>query len=213
MRSGLVWFCSLLYLQHLEHCLVYKRHSDKFHSGGSAVIQTGSELGLMMMCVLSCVQLFAAPRTVVHLAPLSMGFFRQEYWSGFLLQGICPIQGLNPYLLCLLHCRWILYLLSHQNLGLGILPYFIALVGVVTWPPTVEGATDKASLLSRGPLSSTCVENDTHMFGAVYSSCMWRWCWWLHSPWTQLSQGCSASLPGLPLGFIRQLFCWTSGFH
>ena len=35
-------------------------------------------------------------------APLSMGFFRQEYWSGFhtLLQGFFPTQGLNP---CLLH--------------------------------------------------------------------------------------------------------------
>ena len=26
-----------------------------------------------------------------------------------LLQGIFPTQGLNLYLLCLLHCRWILY--------------------------------------------------------------------------------------------------------
>ena len=28
------------------------------------------------------VQLFAAPWTVAHQAPLSMGFSRQEYWSG-----------------------------------------------------------------------------------------------------------------------------------
>ena len=31
---------------------------------------------------LSRVQLFATPWTVVRQAPLSMGFFRQEYWSG-----------------------------------------------------------------------------------------------------------------------------------
>ena len=31
----------------------------------------------------------------------------------FLLQGIFLTQGLNPHLLCLLHCRWILYHLSH----------------------------------------------------------------------------------------------------
>ena len=31
---------------------------------------------------LSCVQLFATPWTVAHQAPLSMGFPRQEYWSG-----------------------------------------------------------------------------------------------------------------------------------
>ena len=30
----------------------------------------------------------------------------------FLLQGIFPIQGSNMHLLCLLHCKWILYLLS-----------------------------------------------------------------------------------------------------
>ena len=43
-----------------------------------------------------------------------MGFSRQEYWSGlpFILQGIFRIQGSNPHLL---HCRQILYHLSHQG--------------------------------------------------------------------------------------------------
>ena len=31
---------------------------------------------------LSCVQLFVTPWTVAHKAPPSMGFSRQEYWSG-----------------------------------------------------------------------------------------------------------------------------------
>ena len=31
----------------------------------------------------------------------------------FLLQGIFLTQGSNPHLLCLLHCRWVLYPLSH----------------------------------------------------------------------------------------------------
>ena len=31
---------------------------------------------------LSCVCLFATPWAVAHQAPLSMGFFRQEYWNG-----------------------------------------------------------------------------------------------------------------------------------
>ena len=46
--------------------------------------------------------------------PLSMEFSRQENWSGLtlFLQGILPTQGLN---LGLLHCKWILYLLSHQD--------------------------------------------------------------------------------------------------
>ena len=32
--------------------------------------------------LLSRVQLFATPWTIAHQAPLSMGFSRQEYWSG-----------------------------------------------------------------------------------------------------------------------------------
>ena len=56
----------------------------------------------------SHVQLFATPWTVACQAPLSMGFSRQEYWSGLLcpppgLQGIFPTQGSNPHFLCLLH--------------------------------------------------------------------------------------------------------------
>ena len=53
----------------------------------------------------SCLTLFATLWTVALQAPLSMGFSRQEYWSGLpgLPQGIFPTQGLNPCLLCLLH--------------------------------------------------------------------------------------------------------------
>ena len=42
---------------------------------------------------LSCVQLFATPWTVGHQASLSMGFPRQEYWSG--LPGSPPGDLLN----------------------------------------------------------------------------------------------------------------------
>ena len=53
----------------------------------------------------SCVRLFAVLWTAACQAPLSMGFFKQEYWSGLpcLPQGIFPNQGSNPHLLCLLH--------------------------------------------------------------------------------------------------------------
>ena len=48
---------------------------------------------------------FVNPWAITRQAPLSMGFSRQEYWSGlpFLLQGIFPTQGLNACLLHLLH--------------------------------------------------------------------------------------------------------------
>ena len=54
---------------------------------------------------LSHVWLFASPWTVAHQAPLSMGFARQEYWSGLhlLLQEIFLTQGSNPHLLHRLH--------------------------------------------------------------------------------------------------------------
>ena len=57
---------------------------------------------------------------IVHQAPLSMGFFRLEYWSGlpFPSQGIFPTQGANPGLL---HCRQILHHLSHQGSPGGLL--------------------------------------------------------------------------------------------
>ena len=51
--------------------------------------------GLMCACMLSCfsrVQLFAILWTMVLQAPLSMGFSRQEYWSGLL----CPPSGDLP---------------------------------------------------------------------------------------------------------------------
>ena len=58
-----------------------------------------------VLCVLSRfsrVQLFVTPWTVARQAPLSTGFSRQEYWSGF----PCPppgTRGWNPHLLCLPH--------------------------------------------------------------------------------------------------------------
>ena len=54
---------------------------------------------------LSRVRLFATLWTAACQAPLSMGFFRKEYWSElhFLLQGIFLTQGSNMHLFCLLH--------------------------------------------------------------------------------------------------------------
>ena len=74
-------------------------------------------LGCSSHCVyysLSHVQLFAAPLTVACQTPMSMGFSRQEHWSGlpFLFQGIFLTKGLNPGLL---HCRQILYYLSPKG--------------------------------------------------------------------------------------------------
>ena len=46
-----------------------------------------------MLSCFSCVQLFMTPWTVIHQAPLSMGFSREEYWSGW----PCPPPGDLPH--------------------------------------------------------------------------------------------------------------------
>ena len=52
------------------------------------------------MCaqLLSRVLLFSIPQTIAHQAPLSMGFSRQEYWSGvsFPPPGDLPNPGIEP---------------------------------------------------------------------------------------------------------------------
>ena len=65
-------------------------------------------------CSFSCAPLFVTPGTVAHQAPLSMGFYQQEYWSvlPFPPPGIFSTQGSNLHLL---HCREVSLPLS--NLG------------------------------------------------------------------------------------------------
>ena len=53
---------------------------------------------MLMLNHFNHVQLFANPWTVARQAPLSMGFFRQEYWSGlpFPTPGALPDLGIEP---------------------------------------------------------------------------------------------------------------------
>ena len=71
--------------------------------------------GKVKVKLLCRVRLFETPWSSACQAPLSMGFSRQEYWSGmplpwrvchFLLQGIFLTQESNLHPL---NCRWILY--------------------------------------------------------------------------------------------------------
>ena len=75
-------------------------------------------ISLVLCAVLSCfshVWFFVTPWTVAHQAPLSMGFSRQECWSGLPCPppGTLPDPGFEPTSPALLHCRWILYPLNH----------------------------------------------------------------------------------------------------
>ena len=54
-------------------------------------------ISLVLLLLLSCfgrVRLLVTPRTAAYQAPLSMGFSRQEYWSGLPLPS--PRDLLNP---------------------------------------------------------------------------------------------------------------------
>ena len=59
------------------------------------VVETGQFVAAQL---LGHVRLFATPWTVAHQAPLSMGFSRQEYWSGlpFPLAGDLLDPGIEP---------------------------------------------------------------------------------------------------------------------
>ena len=55
-------------------------------------------LDYLSVCMLSCLRLFATPWTVVHQAPLSMGFSRQACWSelAFPPPRDLPSPGIKP---------------------------------------------------------------------------------------------------------------------
>ena len=78
--------------------------------------------------LISRIQLFMTPWTVAHQAPLLMGFPKQEYWSGLLLQGLFLTQGSNPGLLHLLHMEQI-------NM-LGFKPWVRKILWKREWLPT-----------------------------------------------------------------------------
>ena len=82
-----------------------------------------------MLSRFSCVWFFMMLWTVGCQAPLSMGFSWQKYWSG----SPCPspgdfpnprIEPSSPHLLRLLHCKKILYALSHPGSSIVTLSSF-----------------------------------------------------------------------------------------
>ena len=51
----------------------------------------GNRVSVQSVQLLSCVRLFATPWTAAYQAPPSMGFSRQEYWSGLPLPSPKPM--------------------------------------------------------------------------------------------------------------------------
>ena len=67
-------------------------------SNNSEAIMNGSSVQFSLVQSLSCVRLFATPRTVAYQAPQSMEFSRQEYSSGlpFPSPEDLPNPGIEP---------------------------------------------------------------------------------------------------------------------
>ena len=71
----------------------------------SMMLAVSLALLLVVVQCLSHVQLLTTLWTIAHQAPLSVGFSRQEYWSGlpFRPPGDLPDPEIEPVFLCLLH--------------------------------------------------------------------------------------------------------------
>ena len=82
---------------------------------------TGVACHFLLQCMkvkvksLSRVRLLLTPRTVAHQAPPSMGFSRQESWSGLPLPSLGDRIFPTRIQRGLPHCRQTLYCLSHQG--------------------------------------------------------------------------------------------------
>ena len=87
---------SILKYKHAPHIFFILSSLDG-HLGCLHILACISESEVKVKS-LSCVRLFVTPWTVAYQAPLSMGFSRQEYWSGlpFPSPGHLPNPGIKP---------------------------------------------------------------------------------------------------------------------
>ena len=115
----------------------------------------------------SCVRLFATPWTVVRQAPLSMRFFRREYWSRLPRPppGGRPNPGIQLHLLCLLHWQAESLLLAPPGLLLLLLLLLLSRFSSVQLYATTETAVYQAP-------SSLGFSRQEHWSGLPFPSSM-----------------------------------------
>ena len=119
---------------------------------------------------LSCVRLFATPRTVAHQASLSMEFSRQEYWSGlpFPSPEDPPSPGIEPWS----PADSLPFELWGSPPAVWFLPY-ILIINIITkhlhlWAPICILITKKIYFCNKGPIqTSLCLVDN----GIINSSC------------------------------------------
>ena len=137
--------------------------------------------------------MFEIPMTLAHQASVSMGFSRQEYWSGLhaLLQGIFPTQGSSLHLLHLLH--WQVGSLLLAPPGTPQVPQFIPGQGRISTPFTNKGTSEKLCL--RLQLDTITLESTPLCYLGLHS--MWQKALPGPSWWNRPSSDSSKPLPTL----------------
>ena len=116
------------YLFHLCQLVIELAFLHTIHFAWNLV--TVKNLGVflvvgLLVCVLNCVQLFATLWPVASQAPLSLEFSRWEYWSRlpFPTPGCLSNPGIEPWLLCLLLGKRILYCCATWKAHLNYIEY------------------------------------------------------------------------------------------
>ena len=156
-------------------------------------------------CMLSHVQLFANPWTVARQASLSMGFSRQEYWSGlpFPSPGDLPDSGMEPTSPMSPALQSNSLPLSHLGNSWPLSsPSLRGLSGWCTWEKT-EFLSLPIALGGESPgLPGECMSSDVPL----------EWVGWISNPswdWINLPHNSSWSMRKPTIEFIHE-YCHLS---
>ena len=121
------------------------------------------------------VWLFVILWTIVHQAPLSIGFSRQELWSGL----PCPLQGIfltQESDLHLLHCRQILYPIPMFKQGWKSDILMNTVIQGCTAPPTTDFICAGWKPLDlrkyKSSMKSSVLQTTLHTKGS--ENCWWK---------------------------------------
>ena len=90
----LIWLAFKIFHWTVSTCLSVYFHNPQHCLSSVIPLAACHWMLLLLLSRFSCVRLLATPWTTAYQAPLSMGFSRQEYWSGVPLPSPCHWIGL-----------------------------------------------------------------------------------------------------------------------
>ena len=93
---------------------------------------------LLLLSCFSCVRFCATPQTAAHQAPLSVGFSRQEYWSGLPFPSpmrACMLSRFSCVWLCV--TQWTVAIQALLSIGFSRQEYWSGLPYTLFWKSTL----------------------------------------------------------------------------